>query len=149
MLAGLVVLGLRRTREREVGLGGILLFPVVIVLLSLSGFIGASVPVAQLAGLALGAMLGIAAGLTLERRYAPTSLGAGRLRLRGEWTSLVVVLVVFLTRYVKSVVGITDPLLAQSDSFILVTTGLSTFFSAMLLTRAALRIRLILRPALA
>jgi hypothetical protein len=148
VLVLLVLLGLSRTREREVGLVGIVLFPVVIALLWASNF--TALPSAgQIAGLALGAMLGLAAGLALEQRYRPAPLGNGRLRLPGEWTSLVVALAIFLTRYVKAVIGATDPALARSDAFVLATTGLTSFFAAMLLTRAALRLRLLLRPALA
>ena len=149
LLALLVWFGLRRTREREIGLPGLLLFPVVIVALSLSNLAGAGLPVASFAGLAIGGMLGVALGLTLERRNAPTPLGGGRLRLRGEWTSLAVVLAVFLTRYVRTVVGVTDPVLAASEVFGLVTAGLSALFSLMLVTRTLLRLRIALRPSLA
>ncbi|MDR3470325.1 MAG: hypothetical protein P4M09_01305 [Devosia sp.] len=149
VLVVLVGFGWRRTREREIGLPGLLLFPIVIVALSLSNLAGAGLPIASFAGLAIGGMLGVALGLTLERRNAPTPLGGGRLRLRGEWTSLAVVLAVFLTRYVRTVVGITHPLLAASEVFGLVTAGLSALFSLMLVTRTLLRLRIALRPSLA
>jgi len=77
----------------------------------------------------------------LERRHGATRLDRGRVRLPGEWTSLVVVLVVFLTRYAKAVIANVDPALTVSDGFEFTSAAVSGFFAAMLLSRAVMRLR--------
>ena len=98
VLAGLVWLGLARARDREVGLSGLIVFPLIITVLAVYNLAGSGLAAAIVGGLGVGALLGLAAGIFLERRNGATRLERGRLRLKGEWTSLIVVLVVFLTR---------------------------------------------------
>ena len=146
VLAGLIWLGLRRMRDREVSLGGLVLFPLVLIGLSLYGVAGSGLSPATLAGLGIGGLLGLAAGISLERRYAPMALGNGRLRLRGEWTSLAIVLVVFLSHYVQTVLGLVAPGVAASEMVRLAAAGLSGFLAMMLLTRTISRLRIALAP---
>lgn len=146
VLAGLLVLGFAGTRPRKAGIAGIVIFPMVLLVLSLANLVSNGLAFTALAGLGVGGLLGAAAGLTLERRYAPTPLGRGRLLLRGEWTTLVVVLAVFANRYVSAVLRAMDPALAASDGFGLVTAGVSAFFAFLLLTRIVVRLRLALTP---
>lgn len=147
VLAGLVWLGIMRMKDREVGLRGLVLFPLILVALSIYNLVATGQPLAALAGAGIGGLLGAAAGLYLERRYPPVPMGDGRLRLKGEWTSLLVVLTVFIIRYVAAVTGAVDPAFAHSDGFVLVTAGLSGCFVVMLVTRTLLRVRLALAPA--
>jgi|GEM_PF-2096233 len=149
ILAGLIWLGLGRTRDREVGIVSLIGFPLILVALSFFNLFGGSFGLAGLGGAAVGALLGLACGIELERRLRPSRIAPDRLFVPGDWSSLVVVLVVFLTRYVKSVAAVVDPLLAQSEGFVAVTSGLSTLFAVMLLTRTVLRLRLILIPVAA
>jgi hypothetical protein len=144
VLAGLIWLGVKRTQPREVGLSGLVVLPLVLVMLSLFNLATSGQPFQCLAGAGIGALLGLASGLALERRYAATPLGNGRLLLRGEWSSLVLVLAVFIVHYVGNVLAVTDPELTHSDGFALVTGGLSGMFAAMLICRTVLRLRLLL-----
>ncbi|MEO5805567.1 DUF6622 family protein [Devosia sp.] len=141
ILALLIWRGLKSTMPREVGLTSLLLLPAALVLLSAYNIFSGGLTMAVVAGLAMGALLGIAAGLQLERRFAAVPVGPGRLLLPGEWTSLGVVLTVFATRYIKIVAGIVNPALAANGTFVLVMTGISAFTVAMLLTRTASRFR--------
>ena len=141
VLAGLIWLGLARTREREVGLRGLILFPLIITALAVYNLIGSGLAAAIVAGLGVGALLGLAAGIFLERRNGATQLERGRLRLKGEWTSLIIVLVVFLTRYAKAVLTNIDPALTLSDGFEFTTAALSGFFAVMILSRTVMRLR--------
>ncbi len=149
VLIGLLYLGLRGARERTVGLAGFVVFPLLLVLLSLYNLAGTHFAMIIVAGLGVGGLFGLAAGIGLERPFPPTSLGNGRLRLKGEWTGLVTVLVVFLTRYVTGIVNAVDPVLAQSDGFELTTASISAFFAVMLVSRLVLRLRVALAPAAA
>jgi hypothetical protein len=144
VLAGLIWLGLARTRDREVGLRGLVLFPLLLAASAISNLIGGGLAAAMLGGLGIGALLGLAAGIALERRHSATKLDWGRVRLPGEWTSLVVVLVVFATRYAKVVIANIDPALTVSDGFEFASAAVSGFFAAMLLSRAVMRLRVAL-----
>jgi hypothetical protein len=143
LLAGLVWLGLARTRPRDAGTPALLVLPLVLVALSAWNLFASAQPLAALAGAGVGGLVGLAAGLALERRFPAMPLGHGRLRLPGEWTSLVTVLTVFVLRYARGVLGAIDPLLAQSDGFVLATAGVSGCVAAMLICRTALRLRLL------
>ncbi|MEO8684580.1 MAG: DUF6622 family protein [Devosia sp.] len=150
LLLLLIWRGLSSARSRDVGLGQLVLLPLVLVSLSALSTLEAGVSSAVMAGIAIGAMGGVAAGLTLERRRPAQALGYGRLRLAGEWTTLVVVLVGFTMGYGRAVTRIMAPGLATSMPFLLATSAISAFFSVMLLTRTVLRLRVLLAvPALA
>lgn len=140
VLAALIWLGLARTRDREVGLRGLVLLPLILTASAASNLLGGGLAVAILGGLGIGALFGLAAGISLERRHGATRLDRGRVRLPGEWTSLVVVLVVFLTRYAKVVIANIDPALTVSDGFEFTSAAVSGFFAAMLLSRAVMRL---------
>jgi uncharacterized protein DUF6622 len=146
----LVWRGLSSTRPRDVGLGQLVLLPLALVSLSAFSTMEAGVSSTVIAGIAIGAMGGVATGLTLERRRPAQALGNGRLRLAGEWTTLVVVFVGLTMGYGRAITRIMAPALATSMPFLLVTSAISAFFSLMLLTRTALRLRVLQAvPALA
>ena len=144
VLAGLIWLGLARARDREVGLPGLILFPLIITALAIYNLAGSGLAAAIVAGLGVGALLGLAAGIFLERRNGATRLDRGRLRLKGEWISLILVLAVFLTHYAKAVVSNIDPALALSDGFEFTSGALSGLLAAMLLSRTVMRLRVAL-----
>ena len=144
VLVALVWLGLQRTRPRDVGVARLVLMPAILVALSLSNLLLGGLSIGVIAGLGLGGLLGAAAGFALERLQPARPLGNGRIWLPGEWTSLVVVLAVFVVRYVRAVAASVDPVLAGSDAFVVPMTGLSGFFALMLITRTVLRLRVAL-----
>jgi hypothetical protein len=141
ILLFLIWRGLGSTLTRDIGLTRLVLMPCVLLVLSLWSAFSAGISSAILAGLAIGALAGVAAGLVLERRNPATNLGNGRIRVPGEWTTLIVILVVFLTRYIRVVAGIMAPALAASAPFLIVMGGFSAFNAVMLLTRTVLRLR--------
>ena len=147
ILAAMLWRGLKSTMPREVGLTSLLLLPAILVLLSSYSLFTAGLSVAVVAGLAMGALLGIAAGIQLDRRFAAVPVSPGRIRLPGEWTPVAVVLTIFATRYIRIVAGIVNPALATNSTFLLVMSGISAFTAAMLLTRTALRFRVLQNSA--
>lgn len=144
ILAVLIWRGLARTQPREVGIGGLMLMPVVLVGLSLHNLLGDGLTSAVLAGMGMGGLLGLAAGFQLESQFAPQKLDNGRLHLPGEWTSLITALAIFGTRYTKIVTGIVNPALAHADAFQTGIAVISAFFLTMLVTRTALKLRMAL-----
>jgi hypothetical protein len=146
ILLFLIWRGLGSTVSRDAGLTRLLLMPSVLLCLTLWSVLSSGLSTAILAGLILGVLAGVAAGLVLERRNPATNLGNGRIRLPGEWTTLMVILVVFATRYIRIVTGIMAPDLAASAPFLIVMGAFSAFNTAMLLTRTALRLRVMQAP---
>jgi len=146
VLLFLVWRGLGNTVSREIGLARLLLMPLALMFLSAWSMLSGGISAAGAAGLALGVLAGMATGLVLERRNPATNLGNGRIRVPGEWTTLMVILVVFLTHYVRSVAGILAPDLAASAPFLMVTSAFSAFNTMLLLTRTALRLRAMQAP---
>ncbi|MGV8955238.1 MAG: DUF6622 family protein [Cypionkella sp.] len=144
VLLALIWRGLASVQSTEVGLPRLVLLPLVLIALSAYTVLAGGISSTVLSGLAVGALGGAAAGLTLERRNPATAIGNGRLLLAGEWTPLVVILAIFLSRYVRTVTGIMAPALAASAPFFIVMSAISAFFSLMLLTRTTLRLRVLL-----
>ena len=148
ILLFLIWRGLGSTVPREMGPARLLLMPLALLLLSAWSVFSAGISAAIAAGLAIGVLAGLAAGLVLERRSPATNLGNGRIRVPGEWTTLVVILVVFLTRYSRSVADIMAPDLAASAPFLVAVGAFSAFSTVLLLTRTALRLRAMQTPML-
>ncbi|WP_052726461.1 DUF6622 family protein [Devosia epidermidihirudinis] len=140
ILALLIWRGIKQMQPREVGIRGLVLFPLLLMALSAYTILSSGLSMAVIAGVGLGALGGIAAGLSLERRYPSVPAGRGRLLLAGEWTSLAVILSAFTIRYVKTVAANVSPELLSNGTFQLVTVGISAFFGVMLLTRMISRL---------
>jgi hypothetical protein len=147
VLALLVWRGLKSAQPRNVGLAKLVLLPAALVLVSASGIASSGISNATIAGLVLGALAGVAAGLVLERRNPATALGNGQLRLAGEWAPLFVILAIFLTHYVGAVAAVMAPAFAASAPFLIAMAAISAFSSIMLVTRTVLRLRVLLALA--
>jgi hypothetical protein len=120
VLAVLVVLGLSQARARPVPGARITVLPVVVMVLSLLGVVrGFEQPV-----LALGAWLAAFAGVTLGARDRLAVRGAypdarqGRLVLPGSYVPLMVVLTLFVTKYVSAVAVAMHPTLSGDATFV-------------------------------
>jgi len=136
-----LVIGVRRMQDRDVTVSRLVVFPLIVAGLALSGLASAGFGAATLEGFVLGMVAGGAAGVALERRNAAVRLADGRLRIKGELTSLLVILAIFASHYVASVIGAIDPATAASGGFQLVTALVSGFFCTMMLVRTGLRLR--------
>jgi hypothetical protein len=132
-------MGYQRTRDRIVYLWRLLLFPLMMIAVAVSGMItaGLSVLPAILVGLAIGGVT----GWLLERDGATRRLPGGKLWLRGEWWSLVQVLLILVFRYTTAVIAAVDPALGGDPTFHLVTAFVSSLLSAMILGRTLARLK--------
>lgn len=139
IFAFIAFLGYQRTKDRTVQLWRLLLLPVIMVVLSVSGMIGAGASVlpAILAGIAVGGV----SGWLLEREGATRRLPGGRVWLRGEWWSFVQVLLIFVVHYSLAVTGAINPALVADPTIHLVTTFVSSLLSAMISGRLLARLR--------
>jgi hypothetical protein len=141
LLVVLLYVGARATRERTVGLVGYVVFPTLMVLFSLSSLSATRMGLSTAATVVFGVLVGVGAGAWLERRFAPASLGGGHLRLPGEWTTLLVILVIFGVRYASNVVIAVNKPLAATLLFQVSICLVSALMAALLATRLALRLR--------
>lgn len=140
VIFGLIAfLGYQRTRDRTVQLWRLLLLPAIMIIVAVSGMIGAGVGVlpAILAGIAVGGV----SGWLLEREGATRRLPGGRVWLRGEWWSFVQVLLIFAVRYAVAVMGAANPTFAADPTVHLVIMFVSSLLSAMILGRTLARLR--------
>lgn len=140
-LALIIVVGLGRTRDRTVTAPRLVLMPLIILGLAAWNLTGLSGSLAAMAGLGIGIVAGTSAGLALESRAGTTQVGRGVVHLRGDWVSFFVLLAIFVTRYVTTVVSVAAPTIAAGDSYYFVAALLSGFFAFLTLSRTGLRLR--------
>lgn len=139
LFAFVLFMGFQRTRDRIVQLWRMLLFPVVMIVLAVSGMIGAGVN--ALPAIAVGLIIGGVSGWLLERDGATRRLADGRLWLRGEWWSFIQIVLIIGFRYSAAVIGGMNPVLAADRAFHLGTLFVSSLLSAMILGRTLARLR--------
>jgi hypothetical protein len=129
LLGGLVVLGLMQIRTREVSRTRVVVLPVAMLLLSVSGVLGAfTQPILAVVAWAIGLGLVIAlASRALAIRQASWSAATGRFRVPGSWLPLVLILSLFVFKYTAAVVLALNPPLASD---VTVTVSLSALYGA-------------------
>lgn len=138
-------LGYSRTRDRVVPVWRLVILPLVVVAFAASNLAGAGIGTYGLAGLAIGAIAGLAAGLAIADHGRTEYLGGGRLKLKGEWLSFVIVLLIFAIRYVRGATLAIDPAIAARPGFQLVMMAVSGFSAALLIARTATRLSVLAR----
>jgi hypothetical protein len=138
LLALLVALGLSQTRSREMSLLRITVLPAVLLALSLTGVVSAfgHVPVALAAWVA-----GVTAALGLGRRAvavrgAAWSAERGLLQVPGSWLPLVLIVGLFLIKYMAGVSLVLNPALATDLLFAPLCSLAYGAFSGLFLARA-------------
>ena len=141
VLALIIVIGLKRTQDRTVSASRLVLMPLIILGLAAWNLASVDGSVAAMVGLAIGIVAGTSAGLALESRAGTTQVGRGVVHLRGDWVSFFVLLAIFVTRYVTTVVSVAAPTIAAGDSYHFVAALLSGFFAFLTLGRTGLRLR--------
>jgi len=142
VLLVIVLMGLRRTRDRIVTAPRLAIMPLIILGLAVSNLAVATADATGMIGALIGLVAGIGAGLSIEARAGAERVSPGVLKLKGEWVSFVTVLAIFLVRYVSTVISTVDPATAAGAPYHFVTALLSAFFAALTLTRTGLRLRL-------
>lgn len=152
LLAGFLVLGISQMRDRTAGLARVSLLPVAMTIFSVSGTFSALGGSPHLAG-AVAAWL-IAAALA----FALTSPGRAAAqfdpvrrsyRLPGSVVPLLLIVGIFLVKYVVGVELAMAPRLIQGMQYALVVAALYGAFTGVFVGRASRLWRLALRPAAA
>ena len=133
-----IALGISQIRTREVSSARATVLPVVMIVLSLSGVLGAfsQVPLALGAwavGLAVSLKL---AGNVLAVRGASWSAETRHFRVPGSFVPLMLILGVFVTKYVAGVVLAINPSLAANTSVAIVLSLVYGAFAGLFWARA-------------
>ena len=116
ILAGLIYLGLQRTRTRELSVARIVIPAAAFVAIAVTRLVMGRFAEPAL----LGTVAGIIAAFGLLMLVKPGSkarrIAPGRLLIEGEWFSLGLILAIFSVNYGIAVVSAINPVLAASDN---------------------------------
>lgn len=152
LAAALLALGLSQVRERNVGMTRMALMPAAMTGLSLWGTLSAFSTSLSfgyvLLAWALGALLMLGLIAPRAAQTGTTYDSATRsFHVPGSVVPLVLILGIFLTKYIVGVELAMQPALAQDGTYAVVVGGLYGVFSGTFAGRAARLWRLALRPA--
>jgi hypothetical protein len=154
LLAGLVVLGLSQVRTRTATFTRIAITPVVMLGLSLWGNISAFGRSPDV-GFVLALWAGILAVTVIAVMQLPVPAGtqyderSRTFHLPGSWMPMLLIVGIFLTKYVVGVDLAMQPSLALDSQYVLIVAGLYGVFSGIFAGRAARLWRLASRPSMA
>jgi hypothetical protein len=129
VFVAIVLLGLQQTRTRDVSIARATILPVVMIVLSLSGVLGAfaHVPLAWVAW-AVGVGLSLLfASEAVAVRGASRSTQPGHLRIPGSFVPVILILAVFITKYTAGIALAMNPTLAANTG---VAVSLSLVYGA-------------------
>lgn len=149
LLVGLVLLGLSQVKTRQASLTRLLITPTVMTILALYSMVSAFGANGQLTGVlsmwtvATGATLLLLARLPVPRgtRY---DLQRKQFHLAGSWVPLVMILGIFLTKYIVGIETAMDPSLSRDPVFALTVSGLYGAFSGVFIARTLRLVRMAL-----
>jgi hypothetical protein len=138
VFAGLLALGLSQIRTREVSKARATILPLIMVALSLSGMLSAfgQVPIA---------LAGWVVGVVLTLRFLAPFVGVrgalwlpetNRFRVQGSWIPVMLIVGVFLTKYVAGVAMAIHPSLAADTTFALFLSLVYGVFAGLFWGRA-------------
>jgi hypothetical protein len=152
LLAALIWLGLTQVRARTASLKRIVIFPVAMTLMALVSMATSfgnspTIGYVMLAWLvAAGAMVALIGSTSAP---AGTSYDATTrtFAMRGSWVPMVIILGIFLTKYVVGVETAMNPGLARDGEYTLIVGALYGVFSGVFAGRAARLLRLAFKPA--
>lgn len=136
LLAGLILLGVLRSRDRVMPRWRLYTLPLSIGLLALAGLFRSSETVLVSGGMALGLAPGLAAGLLASRADVIRPVAGGKVAVGGEWLSLVLLLCVFALQYANGFVSAMMPQLAADTAWIVSRSAASTVLAGLVIGRS-------------
>ena len=150
LLAGLMVLGLSQVRSRNASRARVTLLPVTMTALSIWGTVSAfgASPLfgtVMLVWLAMTAILLAGVASTAAPRGATYDAASRTYRIPGSWIPLVLIVAIFLVKYVVGVDLAMQPALARDSQYTLIIAALYGVFSGTFIGRAARLWRLAFR----
>ena len=149
LLVALIGLGVRQMRPRRLGLGRVAVVPLLVIALSLANIVlGGARPGVALAiwALAFG-LVAYGGGGLFAVRGARLLPGGAEVEVPGSRVPLVLILSLFVTKYVAAVMIAMQPVLAGDLLYVATTSALSGACSAVFYARAR-SLRSLPRPGL-
>lgn len=135
LLAVLIYLGLSQTKDRQLSLGRILLMPAVMTIWSVLSL--NSILHSPLALMILGVSLLLTVGLAWSLLpKIPVSYQAGRYHIKGSWLPLLLILGIFIIKYVVAYTLATQANILENHLFIAITSGTYGLLSGIFILRA-------------
>jgi hypothetical protein len=152
LLAGLLVLGWSQTKQRQASLIRITIMPLVMIGLSLYGTISVfgSASIIVVTWL-LSVLLSLSIFMSVsDKSGIHYDQAKHQFTLPGSWIPMVLILSIFITKYIVGFMTAMQPNLTQQLNFTLACTVIYGLFSGVFLARAAIlwRIALNLHPTL-
>jgi hypothetical protein len=138
VFVAIVLLGLQQTRTRDVSIARATILPVVMIVLSLSGVLGAfaHVPLAWAAWAAGVGLSLLSASEVVAVRGASRSTQPGHLRIPGSFVPVVLILAVFITKYAAGIALAMKPTLAANTGVAVALSLVYGGFSGLFWARA-------------
>ncbi len=137
LLAGLIALGLRQARDHVLRRGALVVLPLVLATMSLAG---AGSAFGVLPGVVLAWLCGLAAGASaftlLKLPLRAQALPDGRFAVGGSWLPMVLLIGVFMLRYVVAASLAMQPALAHATGFALGASLLYGLVAGLFASRA-------------
>jgi hypothetical protein len=150
ILAVLVALGLKQSRDHGVTRARLVAQPLALCALSLVSTASAfGLQARPLAGWALGLALGLLLNRTLALPRQVQALTGGRWAIGGSWAPLVLLMLIFWLRYAVAASLAVSPGLAQAGLFVLAACLLYGAASGLFVARALRVLQQRAQPALA
>lgn len=152
LLAALTALGLSQARTRSASLARITFMPVAMIALSLWGTASAFGSSPQFGSVVLAWLAAAAAALAIVAPFAPPpgtryDATTRTFTLPGSWIPMLLILGIFLTKYIVGVELAMQPALAHDGSYTLAVGTVYGVFSGLFAGRGARLWRLASRPA--
>ncbi|MEX3010929.1 DUF2306 domain-containing protein [Hoeflea sp. TYP-13] len=136
LLAGLILLGWLRSRDRIISRWQLIATPVVVTALSLFNLYAAGLSLAVLAGFSAGAVPGAAFGTAVGSRDIITPTDDGKIEVAGEWLSMTVLIGVFSIRYANGFMAAAFPAMQVDPVWLFSVSAASGFLSALVVAQA-------------
>lgn len=135
VLALVVYLGISRMQPRESRPAPLAAISVIFVLLAIAKLARESFSAPAVLGVAAGVLLALLALSIAKPARDTVRLDGGRLRIAGEWHSLVILVLIFSANYFSAVLRATDPAMAHSVAVIAGYSLVNGFASAFMTGR--------------
>jgi uncharacterized membrane protein len=136
LLVVLVALGISRMRDREMAVWRLLLLPSILSSVSLITAVFGGLDAAALLALTAGMALGAMTGWWTMRDVEADRLPGNRVRVRGEFVSLIAILAVFAARFAAGMLEATRSSLADFPGVAELLVLIPVFFAALMAARA-------------
>lgn len=141
VLALLCLLGTSRLRESLVSPLRLILPSLIFVLLACGKLIGLHGQPAALAGAVIGVAIGLGAVAVLRPERRTALLPDGRIRIAGEWHSLVLILLLFCTNYAYGVMAVIAPAMVRMPAAMFLASVLNLSSTSFMLGRSLAHLR--------